>query len=73
MLQGLALNYYYNTKFAILIFENAYKSLHSFFRGPNSEHKSLNKWNLILLQIVMQKNTDKLTSQCLQILVTELS
>jgi CO dehydrogenase/acetyl-CoA synthase epsilon subunit len=43
MLQGLALNYYYNAKLAIFIFENTYKSLYSFFRGPNSKHKSLNK------------------------------
>jgi hypothetical protein len=62
MLQGLALNYYYNTKLATLTFKDAYKSLYSFFRGPSSEHKSLNKWNSISLQTVMQKNTDKLTS-----------
>jgi hypothetical protein len=62
MLQGLALDYYYNTKLAIFIFKDACKSLYSFFRGPSSEHKSLNKWNSISLQTVMQKNTDKLTS-----------
>jgi hypothetical protein len=43
MLQGLALDYYYNTKLAILIFKDTYKSLYSFFRGPSSERKSLNK------------------------------
>jgi hypothetical protein len=53
MLQGLALNYYYNAKLAIFTFEDTCKSLYSFFRGPSSEHKSLNKWNLISLQIVM--------------------
>ena len=65
MLQGLALDYYYNTRLATFIFKNTYKLLCSFFKGPNSKYKSLNKWNLISLQTVMQKNIDKLTSQCL--------
>jgi hypothetical protein len=49
MLQGLALNYYYNTKLATFTFEDAYKSLYSFFRGPSSKHKSLDEWNSISL------------------------
>src|SRR5271155_703955 len=65
MLQGLALDYYYNTKLAIFIFKDACKLLYSFFRGPSSERKSLNEWNLILLQTVIQKNMDKSTSSCL--------
>ena len=73
MLIGLALNYYYNTRLAVLMFEDACKSLYGFFRGPSTEHKSLNEWNLISLQTVIQKNTDKSTSQCFQILITELS
>jgi hypothetical protein len=43
ILQGLALNYYYNAKLATFIFKNSCKLLYSFFRGPGSERKSLNK------------------------------
>jgi hypothetical protein len=43
ILQGLALNYYYNAKLATLTFKDACKSLYSFFRGPSSERKSLNE------------------------------
>jgi hypothetical protein len=53
MLQGLALDYYYNAKLAILTFEDACKSLRSFFGGPGSERKSLDEWNSISLQTVM--------------------
>jgi hypothetical protein len=43
ILQGLALDYYYNTKLAILTFKDACKSLYNFFGGPSFKHKSLNK------------------------------
>ena len=43
ILQGLALNHYYNARLAALTFKDVYKSLYGFFRGPSSKHKSLNK------------------------------
>ena len=37
MLTGLALNHYYNSRLAILIFNKAYWQLRGFFKGPRLE------------------------------------
>ena len=38
ILTGLALNHYYNNRLAILMFDEAYWQLYSFFKGLKSEH-----------------------------------
>ena len=43
ILIGLALNYYYNSKLAILIFNKAYRQLYSFFKSPKLERRTLSK------------------------------
>ena len=65
MLIGLALNQYFNSRLSNLSFKDACKYLYGFFKSPNSERKNLSKWNAILLKIIMDKNTDKLTSNYL--------
>ena len=65
MLIGLALNQYFNGGLSNLLFKNACKYLCGFFKGPSSEYKNFSKWNIILLKIIMDKNIDKLTSNCL--------
>ena len=62
MLTGLALNQYFNGGLSNLLFKDAYKYLYSFFKGPSLKHKNLSKWNIILLKIIIDKNTDKLIS-----------
>ena len=73
MLTNLVLNQYFNNKLSNLSFKNAYKHLHGFFKGPSLKHKNLSKWNIISLKTIMDKNIDKLTSDCLQILINTLS
>jgi len=73
MLIGLALNQYFNGGLGNLLFKDTYKHLYSFFKGPGLERKNLGKWNVISLKTIMDKNTDKLTSDCLQILINTLS
>ena len=65
ILIGLALNQYFNGGLGNFLFEDAYKYLYGFFKGPNSEYKNLSEWNAILLKTIMDKNIDKLTSNCL--------
>ena len=65
MLIGLALNQYFNGGLSNLSFEDACKHLHGFFKGLNLKRKNFSKWNAILLKTIMDKNTDKLTSNCL--------
>ena len=65
ILTGLALNQYFNSGLSNLLFKDTYKYLYGFFKGPNLEHKNLSKWNTILLKIIMDKNTDKSTSNYL--------
>ena len=65
ILIGLALNQYFNSGFGNLLFKDACKYLYGFFKGPDLKRKNLSKWNTILLKIIMDKNTDKLTSNYL--------
>ena len=73
MLAGLALNQYFNGALAKLSFEDACTHLRGFFEGPGSERKILGEWNAISLKTVMDENTDKSTSACLQLLIDKLS
>src|SRR6266702_6506697 len=73
ILIGLALNQYFNIGLSNLLFKDAYRHLRGFFKGPSSKHKNLNKWNTISLKTIMDKNADKSTSDCLQILIDTLS
>ncbi len=43
ILQGLALDYYYNARLIVFMFEDICKSLRGFFKGLSFEYKSLNK------------------------------
>ena len=65
ILTGLALNQYFNSRLSNLSFEDAYKHLYSFFKGPSLEHKNFSKWNIILLKTIIDKNINKLTSDYL--------
>ena len=65
ILTGLALNQYFNSGLGSLLFKDICKHLYSFFKGPSLKYKNLNKWNAILLKMIMDKNTDKLTSNYL--------
>ena len=65
MLTGLALNYYYNGKLAILIFNETCYQLCGFFKGLKLKRRTLNKWNKVLLTEIISKNTGKLTSNYL--------
>ena len=65
ILIGLALNQYFNSGLGNLLFKDTCKYLYSFFKGPSLEHKNLSKWNTISLKIIIDKNTDKLTSDYL--------
>ena len=65
MLTGLVLNQYFKGGLSNFLFKDAYKYLYGFFKGPSLEYKNLRKWNTILLKIIIDKNTDKLTSDYL--------
>ena len=65
MLTGLALNQYFNGGLGNLLFKDTYKYLYGFFKGPSLERKNLGKQNTISLKIIMDKNTDKSTNNCL--------
>ena len=65
ILIGLALNQYFNGRLSNLSFKDTYKYLCGFFKGPSLERKNLGKWNTILLKTIMDKNTDKSTSNFL--------
>ena len=64
MLIGLALNQYFNGRLGNFLFKDACKYLHNFFEGPGLECKNFSKWNVILLKMIMDKNINKLTSDC---------
>jgi hypothetical protein len=73
MLIGLALNQYFNGGLANLMFEEAYRHLRSFFEGPGLERKKLSDWSAISLKTIIDENTDKSTTDYLQILIDKLS
>ena len=65
ILIGLALNYYYNGKLAILIFNKACQQLYSFFKGLKLERRTLSKWNKVSMMEIISKNIKKPTSNYL--------
>ena len=75
MLCGLALNYYYtNLKSNPLgvPFNKLYKAIYNYFEGPEYRRNILTQWNATKLRTVIDKNTEKLTIECLQILIKDL-
>ena len=75
MLRGLALNHYYtNLKSNPLSipFNKLYKATRNYFKGPEYKHDIFTQWNAIKLQTVIDKNTEKLITKCLQILIKDL-
>ena len=75
MLRGLAFNHYYtnfkNNPFGIF-FDKLYKATYNYFKGLKYRHNILTQWNVIKLWTVIDKNTEKLTIECLQILIKDL-
>src|SRR6266704_3803255 len=71
MLRGLALDHYYtNLKSNPLSvpFDKLYKATHNYFKGPEYKHNILTQWNATKLWTIINKNTEKSTTKCLQIL-----
>ena len=72
MLKGLALDHFYTNQLSRLPFDKACEHLRNFFEGPGFQRKNLDEWNTITLTTVMAGNTDKSTSECLQLLIHRL-
>ena len=75
MLRGLALNHYYtNLKSNPLgvPFNKLYEAIRNYFKGPKYKRNILTQWNATKLRTVIDKNTKKLTIECLQILIKDL-
>jgi hypothetical protein len=75
MLRGLALNYYYtNLKSNPLgvSFDKLCEAIYNYFKGPEYRRNILTQWNVIKLRTVINKNTEKLIIECLQILIKDL-
>ena len=65
MLIGLALNQYFNSGLGNFFGLNTLADTFiAFFKGPSLEYKNFGKQNATLLKIIINKNTDKLTSDC---------
>src|SRR6266568_8665839 len=75
ILRGLALDHYYtNLKSNPLSvpFDKLYKATRNYFKGPEYKRDILTQWNATKLQTIINKNTEKLTTECLQILIKDL-
>src|SRR6266568_1946919 len=75
MLRSLALDHYYtNLKSNPLSisFNKLYKAIYNYFKGLEYKYNILTQWNAIKLWTVIDKNTEKLTIECLQILIKDL-
>ena len=75
MLRSLVFNYYYtNLKSNPLsiFFDKLYEVTHNYFEGLEYRHNILTQWNMIKLWTVINKNPEKLTTKCLQILIKDL-
>ena len=75
MLRGLAINYYYtNLKSNPLSvpFNKLYKATYNYFKGPKYKRNILTQWNITKLWTIINKNTEKLTIEYLQILIKDL-
>ena len=75
MLRSLALDHYYtNLKGNPLgaPFNKLCKATRNYFEGPEYKRDILTQWNATKLRTVMDKNTEKSTIECLQILIENL-
>jgi hypothetical protein len=75
MLRSLALNHYYtNLKSNPLgvSFNKLCEAIRNYFKGPEYRCDILTQWNTTKLRTVINKNTEKLTIECLQILIKDL-
>jgi hypothetical protein len=75
MLCSLALNYYYtNLKSNPLSvsFDKLCKATRNYFKGLEYKRNILTQWNALKLQTIINKNTEKSTIECLQILIKDL-
>ena len=68
MLRGLALNYYYtnlkNNPLGVS-FNKLYKAIYNYFKGLEYRRDILTQWNATKLRTIIDKNTEKLTIECL--------
>ena len=75
MLRGLALDHYY-TNFKSnplgVPFDKLYKTTYNYFKGPEYKCNILTQWNVTKLRTVINKNTEKSITKCLQILIKDL-
>ncbi|KAI9040190.1 uncharacterized protein KD926_008513 [Aspergillus affinis] len=74
MLKGVAEDHYYSSKLSLKIFQEACYHLRQFFEGPEFYRQNLTKWNVILLQKVINDNSERLISiyQGFQLLLSNL-
>ena len=75
MLRSLALDYYYtNLKSNPLSipFNKLYKAIRNYFKGLEYKRNILTQWNATKLRTVIDKNIEKSTTKCLQILIKDL-
>jgi len=75
MLRGLALDHYYtNLKSNPLSvsFDKLCESTRNYFEGSEYKRDILTQWNALKLRTVIDKNTEKSTIECLQILIKDL-
>jgi hypothetical protein len=75
MLRGLALDHYYtnlkSNPFSVS-FNKLCESTRNYFEGSEYKRDILTQWNALKLQTVIDKNTEKSTIECLQILIKDL-
>ena len=75
MLRGLALDHYYtNLKSNPLggSFDKLCEATRNYFEGSEYKRDILTQWNALKLRTVIDKNTEKSTIECLQILIKDL-
>ena len=75
MLRGLAFDYYYiNLKSNLfgVPFDKLYKAIYNYFKGPKYKCDIFTQWNVIKLQIIIDKNPKKSIIKCLQVLIKDL-
>ena len=68
ILHSLALDYYYTNLKSNLLgvsFNKLYKVTYNYFKGLKYKYNILTQWNVTKLQIIINKNTEKLTTEYL--------
>ncbi|KAI1003750.1 hypothetical protein K3495_g4457 [Podosphaera aphanis] len=73
MLKGLALDIYYINELSSMSFQNATAHLRNYFQGPEFQRKNLSEWNSITLKTVIVTDPGKSISDCLLLLVQDLT